>query len=270
MLQSKAASSISSELRAVRAAWLTSFRERFHVYGRSYLLEWTIRPIFDLSIAALIYAGGRTDLAGYVVVAMAANMFLFSSIYYVGEILDRERLKGTLPHLFLAPCSRISWMAGYAGAGAGETLIRVAIVLISGALLFDISYSPNLLTLAVVFPIYLLTLSGLALVLSGIGLLIKRSNALSNLISPIIYLLGGVYFPVAEMPDGLRHVARLLPQGYSMEAITAATLESASLREISSTIWPLLFFAVISPIIGLLTFSYLDTLIRRRGEVDLY
>ena len=44
----------------------------------------------------------------HVIVAMAANQLLFTAIYYVGEILDRERLKGTLAGLFLTPCRRIT------------------------------------------------------------------------------------------------------------------------------------------------------------------
>ena len=270
MLPSAVTSSISTELRAALAAFTTMFRERFHLYGKAYALDWMIRPIFDVSIAALIYFKGPTDLAAYVVVAMAANQFLFTSIFFVGEILDRERVRGTLPGLFLTPCRRITWMAGYAAAGLGETLGRIIIILTAGALLFDVRLDPNFLTLVVVFPLFLLSLSGLALTLSGVGLLIKRSNALSNLISPVIILLGGVYFPVSELPDPLLWLARALPLGYAMEAITAAAIEHATLAEVQSSLIPLAGFAVVSPIIGVLAFSSLDTLVRRRGEVDLY
>jgi ABC-2 type transport system permease protein len=265
-----AASSISTELQAATAAWKAMFKERFYQYGRSYALDWMLRPVFDLSIAALIYASGRKELIPYVVVALAANSFLFSAIYWVGEILDRERLRGTLVSLFLAPCARVSWMAGYAGAAIGETVIRTFIMLLAGYILFGVTFNPDYLTLAVVFPLYLLSLTGIALLLSGIGLLIKRSNALSNLVSPIFILLGGVYFPVSELPDILHVLARTLPIGYGMEAITAAALEQASLAEIQSALVPLALFAIVSPVIGYLAFNSLEHLVRRRGEVDLY
>lgn len=270
MSRNVAASSISTELQAATAAWKTMFKERFYLYGRSYALDWMLRPVFDIAIAALIYASGREELIPYVVVALAANSFLFSAVYWVGEILDRERLRGTLVALFLAPCSRLSWMAGYAGAAIGETVIRTAIMLLAGYVLFDVTLDPNIVTLAIVFPLYLLSLTGIALVLSGIGLLIKRSNALSNLVSPVLILLGGIYFPVAELPDMLRYLARALPIGYGMEAITAASLEQASLADVSSSLLPLAFFAVVSPVIGYLAFNYLEHMVRRRGEVDLY
>ncbi len=270
MSQNAVVRSISTEAGAARAAWFTMFRERFYLYGKAYLLDWTVRPIFEVATVALIYANAPNDLVPYVVVAVAANMFLFSTVYYVGEILDRERVKGTLAPLFLTPVSRFSWMTGYALAGLYETLVRATIILVAGMLLFNVRLDPNLLTLAVVVPVYLLSLSGIGLFLGGIGLYIKRSNALSNLISPFLLLLGGVYFPVFELPAVLEFIARLFPMGYGMEAITVAAIDHASIGEVQSSLYPLLLFAVISPALGIISFNYLDRMIRKRGEVDLY
>lgn len=270
MSRNAVASSISTEVQAAWAAWTMMFKERFYLYGRSYAIDWMFRPVFDLSIAALIYAGGREELVPYVIVALAANSFLFSAIYWVGEILDRERMRGTLVSLFLAPCSRASWMAGYAGAAVGETLIRTAVMLLAGYILFGVTLDPHLGTLAFVFPLYLLSLTGIALTLSGIGLILKKANALSNLVSPFFILLGGVYYPVSELPDWLRIPARMLPIGYGMEAITAASLEHASLGQIQGSVVPLLAFAIVSPVVGVIAFNALEHLVRRRGEIDLY
>lgn len=270
MSRNAVVSSISTEFQAASAAWIMMFKERFYLYGRSYAIDWIFRPVFDLSIAALIYAGGRDDLVPYVIVAMAANSFLFSAIYWVGEILDRERMRGTLVSLFLAPCSRASWMAGYAGAAVGETVFRTAIMLLAGYILFGVTLDPNVGTLAIVFPLYILSLTGIALTLSGVGLVLKKSNALSNLVSPFFILLGGVYYPIAELPDWLRIPARMLPIGYGIESITAATLEGATLGQIQGSLLPLLGFAIVSPIVGIAAFNALEHLVRRRGEIDLY
>ncbi len=262
--------SISNELRAVYYAWLMMFRERMYLYGISYAFNWLLRPIFEVALVALIYVHGDRERVPYIVVALAANTILFSAIFYVGEILDNERVKGTLPGLFLAPCHRVSWMTGYAFAGMGETLGRVLMILIAGFVLFDIQLDPNFPSLFVVIPIFLLALSGIALILSGIGLLIKRANSLSNLVSPFVMLLGGVYFPVASLPRPLEYVARALPIAYAMETISAIAVDHASLADVRSSLIPLLGFAVVSPIIGLVAFNKLDMLVRRRGEVDIY
>lgn len=270
MSRNVAISSISTEWQALRASVSASVRQRFYTYGKSYMLDWLVRPIFDLAIAALIYVNGGQDLAGYVVIASAANMFLFSTIYFVGETLDQERLRGTLPFLFLSPSHRLSWLAGFAVSSIVETLGRILVVLVAGVVLFNVRFDVNPLVIAVALPLYLLSLAGLGLVLNGIGLVIKRANALSNLVTPFLYLLGGVYFPVDQMPEPLRQIARCLPLGYAMEIISKAALDNASLSRMQNELLILAGFAVISPIIGVLAFNWLEHYIRERGEVDLY
>ncbi len=264
-------SAIARELAALRASWVVMLRERLDSIARGgYLLIWAIRPVFDLAIAGLIYAGGRRDLLPYVVVALIANSALWISLFWVGEVLDRERLRGTLPALFLAPCSRLSWLIGFAAAGVTEVVAGALTVGLAGVLLFGVRFDPNLLSLAVALPLYLLAVGGLGIALSGLGLLIKKANQLSNLVFPVIMLLGGIYYPVAVLPDPLRLLARALPIGYGMETLAAAALHHATLEELAPSLLPLALFALICPLLGAAVFAWIDRLIRRRGELDLY
>jgi ABC-type multidrug transport system permease subunit len=89
-------------------------------------------------------------------------------------------------------------------------------------------------------------------------------------VSPFLILLGGVYFPVSSLPDPLYYVARALPIGYGIDAITAIAIEHASLADVQESLLPLIGFAIVSPIIGLIAFDAIDALVRRRGEVDIY
>src|SRR6266542_410145 len=86
------------------AAWRAMVRERLRGGLDGYLLYAVVNPVLSLSIAALVYVRGRTDLLGYTVVAMAANGLTTAAVYYVGVLLDNERGRGTLVGLFLAPC----------------------------------------------------------------------------------------------------------------------------------------------------------------------
>ncbi len=264
-------SGIAYELAALRASWLVMLRERLDFIARGgYLLIWAIRPAFDLAIAGLIYVGGRRDLLPYVAVALIANSALWISLFWVGEVLDRERMRGTLPALFLAPCSRLSWLLGFAAAGMTEVVAGALTVGLAGVLLFDVRFDPNPLSLAVALPLYLLSVGGLGVALSGLGLLIKKANHLSNLVFPVVMLLGGIYYPVAVLPGPLRLLARALPIGYGMEALAAAALHRATLAELAPSLLPLGLFALICPLLGAAVFAWIDRLIRRRGELDLY
>jgi ABC-2 type transport system permease protein len=262
---------ISIELRAALAAWIAMLKERVEQFGRQGTLAiWAIRPIFDLAIAALVYAGGAKDLVPYIVVAMTANSLVWNSIFWVGEILDREREKGTLLSLFLAPCSRLSWLLGFAASGIVETSIAALTVGVAGVLLFDVSFNPNFLTLAVILPAFIASLIGIGLIMSGLGLITKHANELSNVVFPILLILGGAYYPVNQLPEVPRLLAHLLPLGYGFQALSDATLHHASLGDVSDSLLPLIGFAIVLPIIGALLFRALEHAVRRSGELELY
>lgn len=259
---------VRHELAAMIASWRAMTGEwLYHLGLGGGLMQLLIMPIVQISIFSIVY-GASSDLFGYVVVAQAAGAFIMTTIFYNGEILDREREKGTLVSLFLAPCTRFAWLSGFILAGLIQTTGMLTCSLVFGWLAFGVTYDPNLPALAVSLVLFLSALWGMGLIFAGIGLLLKRANAFSNLVWPFIVLLGGLYFPVVELPDGLRHLARALPFGYGLQAIADATLYHASLRDLQSDLLPLAAFAL--PFAGILTFTWIERLVRVRGELDLY
>lgn len=284
MLPSAQASSISSsadsvigrrdglvaEVFAALASWRAMFAERlYHMGMGGGMAIWIIIPLMQITAFSIIY-GRESPLFGYLVVAQAANLFVMNTVFWVGEILDRERIKGTLVSLFLAPCSRFAWLSGFIVAGVVETVVFSTVAVIFAWLAFGVAFDPNLPALIVTTILFLASLWGLGLIFSAVGLLIKKANPLANLIWSFAALVGGAYFPVSEMPDFLRYPARALPLGYGFEALADAALRNASLGDLVPTLLPLAGFAVALPILGMITFSWLERLVRVRGELDLY
>ena len=258
-------------LQATLASWRAMAANRLlagNMWG--FLAMWLLRPVLELSIAALIYGRARPDLLRYVAVALAGSVFTFNAIYYVGEILDRERVRGTLVGLFLTPCPRLSWLSGFALVGLIETAAAAGVGLIFARYALGVRYDPDWPALALALALFLLALWGMGYVFSAIGLYIKKANPFSNLVSPFVILLGGAYYPVALLPDPLRYVARALPFGYGMQAIADAALYHAGIGELASQLIPLAGFALALPVAGVLAFGWVERVVRVQGELDLY
>ncbi len=258
-------------LQATLASWRAMAANRLLAGNMlGFLAMWLLRPVLELSIAALIYGRARPDLLRYVAVALAANVFTFNAIFYVGEILDRERVRGTLVGLFLTPCPRLSWLSGFALVGLLETVAAAGVGLIYARYGLGVRYDPNWSALALALALFLLALWGMGYVFSAIGLYIKKANPFSNLVSPFVILLGGAYYPVALLPDPLRYAARALPFGYGMQALADAALYHASILDLADQLIPLAGFALALPVAGVLAFSWVERVVRVRGELDLY
>jgi ABC-2 type transport system permease protein len=249
---------------------LKAIDRRRQIGAIGYLLLFVVSPLFGLATAALIYAPTRPDLVSYVVVGMAAQTLISSAIYNVGEILDRERMAGTLVPLFLAPCARGSWLLGFAAGAVFEAGLVSAGLLLLGHFGFGVQFDPDWPALALTLGLFVAALGGMGFVFSAIGLALKKANPFSNLVSPFLMLLGGAFFPVSQLPDWLRYPARLLPLGYATQALASAALDHKGVPDLLPELLPLAGFALLLPIAGVLAFRWIERLIRRRGELDIY
>jgi ABC-2 type transport system permease protein len=259
-----------AELASAVASWRAMAGERIYLMGvGGGVLTFLALPLFQVGVLYLLYGAG-SDLLSYIVVAQAANAYVISSLFFVGEILDRERLKGTLVALFLAPCTRFSWLTGFILAGLIETTLMASVILLFGHFALGVQFDPNWLSIGVTLPLFLLSLWGCGVIFSGIGLLIRKANPLSNLLYSFVILLGGAYYPVSSLPEPLHTIARCLPLGYGMQALADASLEHATLNDLAPNLLPLLGFAIVLPAAGACAFMYLERMVRVRGELDLY
>jgi len=234
-----------------------------------YIALVALRPIFEVAIAALVYRA-RPELLSYVVVALAANAFVFNVNFFVGEILDNERIRGTLAGLFLTPAPRSAWLGGFALVGLFDVALAGGAVLLFGHFGLGVDYAPNWLSLAIILPLFIAALSGLGFAFSALGLWVKKANPLSNIVAPFMTLLGGAYYPVSQLPEPLHTIALALPNGYGLQAIANATLYGATPATLLPQLLPLVGFAIALPLLGSFTFRWVERAVRVRGELDLY
>ena len=256
-------------LRIVREIAWTVARSRIQGMGPiPYALTWICFPLFQLLLLTLIYRENQ-DLLNYAVIAGSGTTLLIAMTFNAGEILDRERELGTLGNLFLAPCPRYVWLAGFQVFALVEAVMTTAISVGLAILLFDVTISINLLSLLVALGLMVVCLWGVSMVLGSIGVLVRGANLISNFVFPFLGLLSGMMYPIARMPDWVRIPARALPFGYGIQAMVDATTTGAPLAELWDDLIPLAGFALVLPVLGALAFRYVERAVRRMGYLEL-
>lgn len=233
-----------------------------------YTLTWVMFPVFQLLLIALIYRENQA-LLDYGVVAGAFNALMFTMLFNAGEILDGERGRGTLGNLFLAPCPRFVWLAGFQLFALIEATATSLMTLAIGIVLFDVEIAPNAVVIVVTMVFFIPCLWGFSMIAGAVGVLMRDANLLSNMLFPFLMLLSGMSFPIALAPDWVRIIARGLPFGYGIQALVDALTKDASLMEIRSELIPLAGFAIAFPALGILAFRAVERAVRRMGYLEL-
>lgn len=215
-----------------------------------------LAKLVDPSTPAALAPYGQSYFA-FVLVGVACTRLLTLSVAFSGMIRE-EQLQGTLEALLTAPQRALTMVFGSALWYFLWALIEVFLYIGLGVWLFKIPMSQLNLGAGVV--VLLLTMTALSSVgvfsVCGV-LLFKRVDPVGwgiGMLSGLMQLLSGVYFPVDLLPAPLQSIAQLLPLTYALEGFRQALLNGKSLQELTGVcvvlgacaliLWPMALFAM--------------------------
>ena len=205
-----------------------------------------------------------TNFAGFLLIGGGTFLLVTRAFWGFGHWIRQEMQGGTLEILYLAPASMATILAGVALAFMLYSALIFIGAMVVGALLFQIVFQTNQLSIALAFlviglpPIY-----GLALLYGALVLRLKETDAFIQLAQWVITLLMGVYFPITLFPIVLKMISLLFPptwltQGLRSTLLGVPYLSNSWLMDLAV----LLFFCVVGPILGYLIFARTENTLR--------
>ena len=149
---------------------------------------------------------------------------------------------------------------------ANSIIHIILAVLVFGMQLGKINW-PGLLITFVLTAVCFLSVG----ILSSCFILVyKKGNPFGWIFGSLSSLLGGVFFPIALLPDWLRWISYLLPIKYSLEGFRMSMLASATFLEIIPKILPLFVFIVLLLPISLIFFRLALRRAKKDGSLTHY
>ncbi|MEO0651547.1 MAG: ABC transporter permease [Planctomycetota bacterium] len=189
------------------------------------LAGWLAPPRLDLELVVEEPApetGGYADSLGFGGLALASLLAMTILFAAVGQSEDLwvERAQGTLARVLCTPLGGSAWLAGKVLAVAvllgGMGGLGLGVACVGFGLVFD----------GALLAVAWLAVSGAALfagllLLQSLGRTQRAGNLLANGLSFPLLMLGGGFFPLEVMPDGLAAIGRWTPLGLAIERLKA-------------------------------------------------
>ena len=113
-------------------------------------------------------------------------------------------------------------------------------------------------------------ISGIGFLFACVTLMIKQSNALINLIQPIIFLLCGIFFPLTALPIALQQFSMLLPLTLGFQAVQQITLSNATLSMVMPLLISTIILGTVLALIGVFGLRVAMKWARRRGVIGAF
>jgi ABC-2 type transport system permease protein len=194
-----------------------------------------VRPLAFLGLfLAVLSIGGTLNVAtiGFVVIGQAVFQIVSAALEGPTHALldDRERYR-TIRYIFATPSSLLP-------VSIGRSLVKAsiagfsALIVIGAGMLLGVPMragGPDLLLLAAVLPLGLLSVVGLGIVLGGVCVQLRNDAwAYPQAVSSTVFLLCGAIFPLEVLPGPVQNIAAALPITWWIEGLRRALLGTTS------------------------------------------
>ncbi len=166
----------------------------------------------------------------------------------------REKHRKTLIYLMISPLNRISYLYGTLSQPLLQVFLRNTPVLIVASLIGFVFHGSIFLAL-IIFILTFLAFSGIGIILAALAAWKEGFRQAAWVIARSLYIISGVYYPLAVFPEPFRGVFRMLPTTQAIDALRKVGLQGAGLAEVSGALIYLAIVAVISISIGLWVFK---------------
>lgn len=193
----------------------------------------------------------------FVLIGIAFAGYFSVGLSTFSQKIRNAQTTGTLEAMLTTPASYSTIIISSSIWDYLLTTFRVFIYLAIGTIFMGVSFqNANLFSAMIVLVLSIFAFSSLGIIAASFIMVLKRGDPVTWVVTSISSLLGGVYYPITVLPEGLQWLAMLLPITYSLRGMRLALLNGASIAEIGTEIVALcIFVATLTPI-SLVAFRY--------------
>jgi len=277
---------IGTILRAIKQAmWLGWKVETNWADPLVFAIYYLVRPVAGLLIVGFIFLVGSV-VTGTFDSVLFTFLFIGNSFFiYVMQVMmtmtmliheDRSHYE-VLKHIYLAPGSLSWYIVGRALNGVMNASVSLLLTLGMGVAIFQFGLGINIPVnwlaanwgvLALGLLLGIICFMGMGFILCGINIMTSKVQfMLTDYVSGILYLFGGVVFLPSLLPLWGQYVSNALPVTYFLNVIRFSFLPEAGF-DVQLNLLYLAVTMIATVLIGMLVFKAAMYKARRDGLID--
>jgi ABC-2 type transport system permease protein len=223
------------------------------------------------NLAAFREVAGTSDYVGFLAIGTTFYMWLNFTLWSVGFSLREEQLRGTLESNWLCPVWRVSILLGGALTRLATALVFIAIAVDEFWIFFGISLvrgHPWLMLLVLVLSIP--SIYGFGIAFGSLVLRFREANALVFIVRGIFMVFCGTTYPPEILPGWMQVVSAWLPLTYTIHAMRLLGTPELAWADILPDLTQLVLFAIVLPIVGVVSFRATERRSRQTGSLGQF
>jgi ABC-type polysaccharide/polyol phosphate export permease len=217
------------------------------------------------------YNGHRASYFEFVLIGMVLGAVIQIALNRVSAVMRQEQFAGTLESLLMTPTASFTVQFGSVMYDLIFLPIRLVVFVAIFAVAFGLHMEVGGIPQAIVYLVAIIPFVwGLGLITAGLTMTIRKGAAFVGLGVAFLVLGSGAFFPVGVLPGPVESTAQANPLAITMTGMREALIGGAGWGHMGHDLAILLPVAIISLVIGTLTFRIGVRRERKRGTLGLY
>ncbi len=202
-----------------------------------------------------IWFNPELESKNFIIPGIIALIMMMISSLLTSQVISKEWENGTMEQLIVSPIKTQELILGKIIPYFIIGILDLAIIVISGRLLFGIPMEGSIILLFALSSLFLIGALSLGITIS----IIAKSQVLSYQMAMLVsflpsYILSGLVFPISSMPKIIQYISYLVPAKYFITILRGIFLKGSGFIILSMEVLYLAVFAIIVFIVANLRF----------------
>ncbi len=185
-----------------------------------------------------------------------AAMFVMMGVFFAGAAMVAERHHGTLARLLTTPTSKFSIISGKMLGFFLLGLVQFAILILFGQFVLRVNWGNSTFGVTLLTVSYVLAVTGLGTLLSVFVRTSAQAGAFAVLVSMVMSMIGGSWWPIEIALKFMQSIARFTPQYWAVNGFNKIITRGFGVSSVLSNFYVLIAIAGVSLMISVIFFKF--------------
>jgi len=189
---------------------------------------------------------GQTNYFNFLAPGLMIMIVMMSVMTGIPEAISKEKEMGTFDGMLSAPISQMSVIIGKTAALCTRGFIQCIMILALAMIIFGVTIQGSLLLAFFMLLLGIFSFIGIGIMAISMSGDQASSTMIVNLLMFPMMFLGGVFYPIQQMPWFMQDISQIIPMTYAADAMRKIMLLNAGIGDVMSQILILVAFGVVT------------------------
>lgn len=228
-----------------------------------------VAPLFQIFLFVYIGRNAGVQSDEFYVIGNAVQYASVPCLFSMVHAISGERYQNTLAYLLVSPAGRLPLFLGRALPVIANAMFVAAFSLLVSGIILGIDV-PLSAWPAIALVIFVATFSctGLGLICAGIGLRVRETSVLNNIIFGLLLIFTGANVAVSELPGWMQAISQRIPLTNGIEAARRVA-DGAALGDVSGLLAREALIGVVYTVLGYQLLRFMERESRKRASLEV-